>query len=159
MRLAARCPPPAPIPPLICWPRCRCGHSACPTPRRCPTAMFWWPTMLATRRRWIFAGRGCACPVGETAHAVGVSGAGLEGHSKSLSFSEGGAAAPDPHRVCGGVDQLKAMAMRRQRHNPLTLNGDRTIRAGSYAALADAIRRAADLRVATEFRHNEHINT
>ena len=44
-------------------------------------------------------------------------------------------------------------------HNPLTLNGDRTIRAGSPAALADAIRLAADLRVATEFRHNEHIDT
>jgi hypothetical protein len=49
--------------------------------------------------------------------------------------------------------------MHQQRHNPLTLNGDRTIRAGSPAALADAIRRAADLRVATEFRHNEHIDT
>ena len=49
--------------------------------------------------------------------------------------------------------------MHQQRHNPLTLNGDRTIRAGSTAALADAIRRAADLRVATEFRHNEHIDT
>jgi hypothetical protein len=49
--------------------------------------------------------------------------------------------------------------MHQQRHNPLTLNGDRTIGAGSTAALADAIRRAADLRVATEFRHNEHIDT
>jgi hypothetical protein len=43
--------------------------------------------------------------------------------------------------------------------NPLTLNADRSIRDGSYAALADAIRRAADLRIATEFRHNEHIDT
>src|SRR5262245_19503620 len=43
--------------------------------------------------------------------------------------------------------------------NPLILNADRTIREGSYAALADAIRRAADLRIATEFRHNEHIDT
>src|SRR5688500_7533883 len=49
--------------------------------------------------------------------------------------------------------------MSQQLHNPLTLHGDRTIRAGSSAALADAIRRAADLRVATEFRHNEHIDT
>ena len=49
--------------------------------------------------------------------------------------------------------------MHQQRYNPLTLNGDRTIGAGSTAALADAIRRAADLRVATEFRHNEHIDT
>jgi hypothetical protein len=44
-------------------------------------------------------------------------------------------------------------------HSPLTLNGDRSVRHGSYAALADAIRRAADLRIATEFRHNEHIDT
>jgi hypothetical protein len=44
-------------------------------------------------------------------------------------------------------------------HNPLTLNGDRSVRHGSYAALSDAIRRAADLRIATEFRHNEHIDT
>jgi hypothetical protein len=42
--------------------------------------------------------------------------------------------------------------------NPLTLNGDRSLRAGSYAALADAIRRGADLRIATAFRHNEHID-
>lgn len=45
------------------------------------------------------------------------------------------------------------------RHNPLTLNTDRTIRSGSYTALAAAIRRGADLRIATEFRHNEHIDT
>lgn len=43
--------------------------------------------------------------------------------------------------------------------NPLTLNADRSLRAGSFAALADAIRRGADLRIATEFRHNEHIDT
>src|SRR5215467_5244108 len=43
--------------------------------------------------------------------------------------------------------------------SPLTLNADRTLRDGSFAALADAIRRAADLRIATEFRHNEHIDT
>jgi hypothetical protein len=46
-----------------------------------------------------------------------------------------------------------------QLHNPLTLNRDRSVRDGSYAALADAIRRGADLRIATEFRHNEHIDT
>jgi hypothetical protein len=45
------------------------------------------------------------------------------------------------------------------RHNPLVLNADRSVRAGSFAALAEAIRRAADLRIATEFRHNEHIDT
>src|SRR5215212_9530657 len=44
-------------------------------------------------------------------------------------------------------------------YNPLTLNGDRSVRQGSYAALSDAIRRAADLRITTEFRHNEHIDT
>jgi hypothetical protein len=44
-------------------------------------------------------------------------------------------------------------------YNPLTLNGDRSMREGSFAALADAIRRGADLRIATEFRHNEHIDT
>jgi hypothetical protein len=43
--------------------------------------------------------------------------------------------------------------------NPLTLNANRSIRDGSFAALSDAIRRAADLRIATEFRHNEHIDT
>lgn len=43
--------------------------------------------------------------------------------------------------------------------NPLTLDGDRAVRAGSFAALADAIRRGADLRIATAFRHNEHIDT
>lgn len=42
---------------------------------------------------------------------------------------------------------------------PLTLNGDRSVRAGSFAALNEAIRRAADLRIATTFRHNEHIDT
>jgi hypothetical protein len=44
-------------------------------------------------------------------------------------------------------------------HNPLTLNADRTIQNGSFTALNEAIRRAADLRIATEFRHNEHIDT
>jgi hypothetical protein len=43
--------------------------------------------------------------------------------------------------------------------NPLTLNGDRSLRSGSFAALAEAIRRGADLRIATTFRHNEHIDT
>ena len=42
--------------------------------------------------------------------------------------------------------------------NPLTLNGDRSVRTGSTAALADAIRRGGDLRVRTAFRHNEHID-
>ena len=41
----------------------------------------------------------------------------------------------------------------------LTLDAARQITAGSETALADAIRRGADLRVNTEFRHNEHIDT
>ena len=41
----------------------------------------------------------------------------------------------------------------------LTLNSDRTIAAGSPQALRDAIRRGADLRVYTEFWHDEHIDT
>jgi hypothetical protein len=49
--------------------------------------------------------------------------------------------------------------MPQQRYSPLTLNGDRSLREGSFAALADAIRRGADLRIATAFRHNEHIDT
>ncbi len=46
-----------------------------------------------------------------------------------------------------------------RRSNPLTLNADRTVRSGSFTALADAIRQGADLRVTTRFRHNEHIDT
>lgn len=42
---------------------------------------------------------------------------------------------------------------------PLILNGDRSVRSGSTAALADAIRRGGDLRIRTAFRHNEHIDT
>ena len=41
----------------------------------------------------------------------------------------------------------------------LTLNSDRSIRSGSTADLVDAIRRGADLRIGTAFRHNEHIDT
>ena len=48
--------------------------------------------------------------------------------------------------------------MNQRIHNPLTLGADRAIRGGSFAALNDAVRRAADLRIATEFRHNEHID-
>ena len=40
----------------------------------------------------------------------------------------------------------------------LTLDSARQITAGSEAALTDAIRRGADVRVYTEFRHNEHID-
>lgn len=43
-------------------------------------------------------------------------------------------------------------------HNVLTLNTDRTIRQGSYSALTTAIKRGADLRIGTGFRHNEHID-
>ena len=41
----------------------------------------------------------------------------------------------------------------------LELRSDRSISAGSEAALCDAIRNGADLRIYTEFRHNEHIDT
>lgn len=40
----------------------------------------------------------------------------------------------------------------------LELGPDRSITAGSESALCDAIRRGADLRVYTEFRHNEHVD-
>lgn len=40
----------------------------------------------------------------------------------------------------------------------LVLNGSREVTAGSTATLAAAIRRGADLRVYTEFRHNEHVD-
>ena len=39
------------------------------------------------------------------------------------------------------------------------LDSQRNVTAGSNAALADAIRRGADLQVQTEFIHNEHIDT
>ena len=39
------------------------------------------------------------------------------------------------------------------------LDSRRNVTAGSNAALADAIRRGADLQVQTEFIHNEHIDT
>lgn len=39
----------------------------------------------------------------------------------------------------------------------LELNNHREIVAGSAQALTDAIRRGADLRIGTDFRHNEHI--
>lgn len=40
----------------------------------------------------------------------------------------------------------------------LTLNSDRSVRSGSTTDLVDAIRRGADLRIGTAFRHNEHID-
>ena len=40
----------------------------------------------------------------------------------------------------------------------LTLNSRREIDSGDTAALADAIRSGADLRIGTAFRHNEHID-
>ena len=41
----------------------------------------------------------------------------------------------------------------------LEFDHDRQIIAGSEKALSDAVRRGADLRVGTTFRHNEHIDT
>ncbi len=40
----------------------------------------------------------------------------------------------------------------------LELDNRRTVVDGSEAALCDAVRRGADLRIYTEFRHNEHID-
>jgi hypothetical protein len=40
----------------------------------------------------------------------------------------------------------------------LVLNQQRQVVSGSTQALADAVRRGADLRVYTEFRHNEHVD-
>ena len=40
----------------------------------------------------------------------------------------------------------------------MALDRDRSLRDGSRAALRDAIRRGADLRIATAFRHNEHVD-
>ena len=38
----------------------------------------------------------------------------------------------------------------------LELNAERAVTDGSHSALCDAIRRGADLRIATQYRHNEH---
>ena len=40
----------------------------------------------------------------------------------------------------------------------LELTSDRNVAAGSEAALVDAVRRGADLRIYTEFIHNQHID-
>jgi len=40
----------------------------------------------------------------------------------------------------------------------LELDSERRVRSGSEEALAQAIRQGADLRIGTEFRHNEHID-
>ena len=40
----------------------------------------------------------------------------------------------------------------------LELDESRSVSAGSVAALSDAARRGADLRISTEFKHNEHID-
>ena len=42
--------------------------------------------------------------------------------------------------------------------NVLELNHSREVASGSSGALAEAIRRGADLRIGTQFRHGEHIN-
>jgi len=41
----------------------------------------------------------------------------------------------------------------------LSLDAERRVRGGSFEALADSIRRGADLHIGTEFRHNEHVDT
>lgn len=42
--------------------------------------------------------------------------------------------------------------------NPLTLRADRSVEQGDAAALSQAIGRAADLRIRTDFRYNDHID-
>lgn len=42
--------------------------------------------------------------------------------------------------------------------NVMTLSGARTVVAGRVENLRDAVRRGADLRIYTEFRHNEHVD-
>ena len=44
-----------------------------------------------------------------------------------------------------------------QRTPVLTLDSNRTVVAGSEQALVDGIRNGGDLRIYTEFLHNEHI--
>ncbi|MCY4111276.1 MAG: hypothetical protein OXF96_04975 [Chloroflexi bacterium] len=41
----------------------------------------------------------------------------------------------------------------------LSLDAERRVREGGFEALANAIRRGADLHIGTEFRHNEHVET
>ena len=43
-------------------------------------------------------------------------------------------------------------------HEVLTLDASRRVIGGSPAGLAEAVRRGADLRILTEFRHDEHID-
>ena len=43
-------------------------------------------------------------------------------------------------------------------HEALTLDAERRITSGSPDRLADAVRAGADLRILTEFRHDEHID-
>lgn len=57
-----------------------------------------------------------------------------------------------------GAEQT-ANAARDRLHLALSLDAERRVREGSFEALADAIRRGADLHIGTEFRHNEHVDT
>jgi hypothetical protein len=65
--------------------------------------------------------------------------------------NQGTAAKPSEH------EPLKSTA---RTWNPvLELAGNRAVTSGSPAALCDAIRRGADLRIATEFVFNQHVDT
>lgn len=57
-----------------------------------------------------------------------------------------------------GAEQMANRA-RDRLHRALSLDAERRVRDGSFEALADAIRRGADLHIGTEFRHNEHVDT
>ena len=57
------------------------------------------------------------------------------------------------------TSQAESDQVARGLRRALSLDAERRVRRGSFEALADAIRRAADLHIGTEFRHNEHVDT
>src|SRR5689334_11392153 len=57
------------------------------------------------------------------------------------------------------MSSQKVSAVPNPWNSVLTLNSDRSVRTGSVEALGEAVGRGADLRILTEFRHNEHIDT
>ena len=72
-------------------------------------------------------------------------------------FALGPASVRSRHRAAHRVDRVSQEATRLRL--ALSLDTRRQVRGGSFEALADAIRRGADLHIGTEFRHNEHVDT
>lgn len=70
--------------------------------------------------------------------------------SVSMAMASAGRAAVPSSSESFGRDDWRCV---------LELNSRRELVARSEDALADAIRRGADLRIGTAFRHNEHIDT